>query len=162
MIASPLGELLLVKSGQGLRHIAFAEDDFAEVIAEQSASIGADCATNDAAFTEERTQLEAYFAGELRIFTLPLDLPHAHFRQQAQWALADIGFGETLTYGGLAARLGNPGASRAVGSACATNPIPIVLPCHRVLAAGGNLGGYSGQLWRKTWLLELERSHSIR
>ena len=155
-IDSPLGELLLVKSDVGLRHIGFEEDDFAAVVAAQSAALGVECASERGAFAEERIQLDAYFAGDLHSFTLSIDLPPTGFRQRVQLALADIGYGKTITYGELAARLANPGAARAVGSACATNPLPIALPCHRVLAAGGNLGGYSGQLWRKTWLLERE------
>lgn len=155
-ITSPLGELLLVKSNLGLRHVAFEEDDFAAVVTAQSAAVGVECASERGAFDEERAQLDAYFAGELRSLMLSIDLPPTGFRQRAQLALADIDFGQTVTYAELAARLENPGAARAVGTACATNPLPIVLPCHRVLAAGGNLGGYSGQLWRKTWLLERE------
>lgn len=103
-------------------------------------------------------QLEEYFAGERTTFSLPL-APHGTGFQLAVWrALADIPYGETVTYGELAARVGRPAAFRAVGQANGANPIPIVYPCHRVVAAGSRLGGYAGGLDVKRRLLALEGS----
>ena len=103
------------------------------------------------------TQLTEYFAGHRLLFDVPLDLPDAGFRGQVQAALSGIGFGETVSYSELAARCGNPRAVRAVGSACAANPVPIIRPCHRVLRADGSLGGYRGGLDAKEWLLAHEK-----
>ncbi|MDO4791313.1 MAG: methylated-DNA--[protein]-cysteine S-methyltransferase [Buchananella hordeovulneris] len=100
-------------------------------------------------------ELAAYLAGGRAGFTVPLDLRTAGFSRRAQLALAQISSGQTESYGQLAARLGSPRAARAVGRACATNPLPLVLPCHRVLASAG-LGGYAGGLEQKRWLLRLE------
>ena len=105
------------------------------------------------------TQLEEYFAGTRHAFDLPLD--HAlssGFRQEVQCFLPHIGYGRTLTYKEVAAQVGNPTAVRAVGTACATNPLPVVVPCHRVLRSDGGLGGYLGGLEAKTTLLDLERA----
>lgn len=158
VLQSPLGNLLLVKSDAGLRRIAFENEDFTQVLASESSVKKLDVVNDAQQFSHECEQLQAYFAGQAHSFTLALDLPATGFRRRTQRSLADIPHGSTVTYGELAAIVGNPGAARAVGSACATNPLPIVLPCHRVLAAGGALGGYSGELWRKSRLLELERS----
>jgi methylated-DNA-[protein]-cysteine S-methyltransferase len=105
-----------------------------------------------------RRQLEEYFTGRRRTFDLAVDLGLSRgFRRLVLERLhADVGYGETLSYLELATRAGNPKASRAVGSAMATNPIPIVVPCHRVLRTGGHLGGYGGGLDVKRWLLALE------
>jgi methylated-DNA-[protein]-cysteine S-methyltransferase len=101
-------------------------------------------------------QLDAYFAGELTEFDLPLRLHGTPFQQRVWAALRDIPYGETISYGQLAARIGQPTASRAVGLANGRNPISIIVPCHRVIAAGGKLGGYGGGLDRKRILLDLE------
>ncbi|MGW2052195.1 methylated-DNA--[protein]-cysteine S-methyltransferase [Streptomyces sp. NPDC001858] len=107
-------------------------------------------------FAEPEAQLEAYFAGELKEFTLELRLRGTPF-QRAVWAeLRKIPYGETRTYGELAEALGNPSASRAVGLANGKNPVGIVVPCHRVIGAGGGLTGYGGGLERKQRLLDFE------
>ncbi len=107
---------------------------------------------------EAEEQLTEYFAGIRREFDLPLAPKGTPF-QQAVWAqLLQIPYGETRTYGQLAAALGKPGASRAVGSACHCNPLAILIPCHRVLGANGRLTGYAGGLDVKEYLLELERT----
>jgi methylated-DNA-[protein]-cysteine S-methyltransferase len=103
-----------------------------------------------------REQLAAYFAGELRAFDVPLDLRGTAFQQRVWAALRDIPYGETRTYGELAAALGAPSASRAVGLANGRNPISIVVPCHRVVGASGSLTGYAGGVERKRALLDLE------
>jgi len=112
-----------------------------------------------------RQQLEDYFAGRRGRFDLPLDLAgESDFALRVLGSLAGVPFGETLTYGELARRAGHPGAARAIGRVMAGNPLPIVLPCHRVVGAGGVLTGYSGGagLETKEWLLAFERrlSHS--
>lgn len=107
---------------------------------------------------EAEEQLTEYFAGIRREFDLPLAPKGTPF-QQAVWAqLLQIPYGETRTYGQLAAALGKPGACRAVGSACHCNPLAILIPCHRVLSANGRLTGYAGGLDVKEYLLELERT----
>ena len=110
----------------------------------------------DDALPAATAQLAEYFAGERTAFDLPL-APRGTAFQQAVWAaLRDIPYGETRSYGELAAALGRPGASRAVGLANGRNPISIVVPCHRVVGAGGKLTGYAGGMERKSWLLALE------
>jgi methylated-DNA-[protein]-cysteine S-methyltransferase len=102
------------------------------------------------------SQLEEYFSGRRRQFDLPLELAGTDFQRRVWLALAEIPFGETVSYAELAMTVGRPQAYRAVGQANGANPIPIVLPCHRVLASGGGLGGYGGGLPMKRRLLELE------
>lgn len=106
-------------------------------------------------------QLRKYFAGERTAFDLPLELDGSAFQQEAWRALADIPYGETVSYGEHARRLGRPDAVRAVGAANGANPIPIVLPCHRVIGADGSLTGFGGGLQTKRALLDLERSPSL-
>jgi len=101
-------------------------------------------------------ELVEYLAGERRRFDFPIDLHGTPFEMEVWTALQNIPYGSTVTYGELATRLGRPGAARAVGSANGRNPIPIVVPCHRVIAAGGKLGGYGGGLTLKRQLLDLE------
>ena len=102
-------------------------------------------------------ELDEYFAKRRRGFDLPLDMSLSHgFRQLVQRNLLHIGYGQTRSYGQVAELVGNPKAMRAVGTACATNPLPIVVPCHRVLRADGTLGGYIGGADAKTALLNLE------
>ena len=107
-------------------------------------------------FAAALAQLEAYFAGELRRFDLPLSLPGTPFRQKVWQALREIPYGETISYAELARRVGHPYACRAVGTANGHNPIAVIVPCHRVIAADGTLGGYGGGLERKAWLLRHE------
>jgi methylated-DNA-[protein]-cysteine S-methyltransferase len=101
-------------------------------------------------------QLGEYFAGVRRAFDLPLDLRGTAFQLRVWNALLRIPYGETRTYGQLASALGRPGATRAVGAANGANPVGIIVPCHRVVAAGGGLGGFGGGLGRKRFLLALE------
>jgi methylated-DNA-[protein]-cysteine S-methyltransferase len=102
-------------------------------------------------------QLVAYFAGELTEFTVPVEMPGGSGFERAVWAeIAKIPYGEMVTYGSIAIALGDPGAARAVGTACNHNPIPVIVPCHRVVGAGGKMVGFGGGLDRKRQLLELE------
>jgi methylated-DNA-[protein]-cysteine S-methyltransferase len=107
-------------------------------------------------FTAAAGQLDAYFAGELTHFSLPLAPQGSAFQRRVWAALQDIPYGATESYGELAERIGSPGAARAVGLANGKNPIGIVIPCHRVVGANGNLTGYGGGLDRKKQLLDLE------
>lgn len=104
-------------------------------------------------------QLEEYFKGERRDFDLPLRLDGTEFQQRAWRNLMEIGYGKTRSYGEQARRIGNPKASRAVGLANGRNPIPIVVPCHRVIGANGSLTGFGGGIDRKRWLLAHERRY---
>ena len=108
---------------------------------------------DDDAFDDVRTQLEEYFAGRRREFDLPLHPIGTAFQQRVWAALLDIPYGETTSYGKTAAAIGAPTASRAVGLANGQNPIPIIVPCHRVIGANGSLTGYGGGLDAKRWLL---------
>ncbi|MET8975287.1 methylated-DNA--[protein]-cysteine S-methyltransferase [Streptomyces sp. NPDC004539] len=116
---------------------------------------------DDTAFAEPEAQLEAYFAGELKEFTLQLRLHGTEFQQSVWSQLQAIPYGETRTYGQLAEALGNLGASRAVGLANGKNPVGIVVPCHRVIGASGDLTGYGGGLDRKRRLLDFERGTAL-
>jgi methylated-DNA-[protein]-cysteine S-methyltransferase len=147
---SPIGPLLLVADNGGLRRIDFVNG---------RNPAGPDPQWHDDAepLRETVRQLRAYFAGELDSFDLTL-APQGTAFQLAVWnRLCDIPFGETISYGELARRIGNPNASRAVGLANGSNPIPIVIPCHRVIGSNGKLTGYGGGLPIKEKLLALER-----
>ena len=102
-------------------------------------------------------QLEAYFAGSRTDFTVPVLMRGGSEFERAVWGeIAKIPYGEMLTYGAIATALGDPGAARAVGTACNRNPVPVIVGCHRVVGAGGKMVGFGGGLDRKRWLLELE------
>jgi O-6-methylguanine DNA methyltransferase len=103
-----------------------------------------------------KEQLDSYFAGDLTAFDLPLAPRGTPFQQRVWSALVEIPFGETVSYGSLATRLGRPGAARAVGLANGSNPISIIIPCHRVIGSDGRLTGYGGGIDRKAWLLDHE------
>lgn len=105
---------------------------------------------------ETRRQVEAYLRGELETFDLPLEARGQDFQRRVWDLMSEIPFGTTRTYGEMARGLGQPGASQAVGNACGANPIPLLIPCHRVVASGGRLGGFGGGLDMKRWLLSLE------
>ncbi|MDX6620371.1 MAG: methylated-DNA-[protein]-cysteine S-methyltransferase [Gaiellales bacterium] len=113
---------------------------------------------DDGALASVRRQLEQYFAGGRQTFELPLAVHGTSFRQRVWEELQGVAYGETISYGELAARSGRPGAARAAGSANGANPISIVIPCHRVIGSNGALTGYGGGLEAKRYLLALERS----
>ncbi|GAA4595130.1 methylated-DNA-[protein]-cysteine S-methyltransferase [Actinoplanes octamycinicus] len=111
----------------------------------------------DAGAHPAAAQLAAYFAGELTAFTVPVEMRGGSAFERAVWAeIAKIPYGEMVTYGAIAHALGDPGAARAVGTACNHNPVPVIVPCHRVVGAGGRMVGFGGGLERKRKLLELE------
>jgi len=149
IIPSPLGDILLARNENGLSHISFQEGTSA-------IEVTAVWQQDNAAFPEATAQLKAYFTGELREFDLPLAPEGTPFQQTVWGALQTIPYGKTSTYGELAAAIGRPTASRAVGAANGRNPLPIVIPCHRVIGANGKLTGFRGGLRFKEALLELE------
>lgn len=151
---SPIGELLLVANDKGLTYVAFADENYA------ACTVGSEPGTN-AIVEKAVAELDEYFAGTRTEFCTPLDWPNdnlAGFRSKVQRFLLSIPYGSSKTYKEIAAELGNPGAVRAVGSACATNPLPIFAPCHRVLRTDGALGGYRGGVDAKEYLLKMERA----
>jgi methylated-DNA-[protein]-cysteine S-methyltransferase len=148
-IPSPVGELLLTADAAG----ALTRLYFPGRTSPQEAGWVHD----EAPFVEPRRQLDAYFAGELERFDLRLAPSGTPFQLQVWRALCEIPYGTTASYGEIACAVGQPGAARAVGGANNRNPIAIVVPCHRVIGAGGSLTGYGGGLDRKRLLLELER-----
>lgn len=152
-LQSPVGKLLLAIDGQGLRHIQFETSRHALVL-------GADWERGAAPLHETRAQLNAYFAGKLRVFDLPLAPRGTDFQQRVWLELLRIPFATTLSYGAIARSLGDAHATRAVGSANGRNPLPIVIPCHRVIGANGALTGFGGGLSVKRQLLEHEICHS--
>jgi methylated-DNA-[protein]-cysteine S-methyltransferase len=147
---SPVGPLLLVADEGGLRQILF-------VNGRHQARPEASWKEDAAPLGKTISQLRSYFAGELEEFDLPLAPEGTQFQQEVWRRLCEIPFGETISYGELARRIGNPQASRAVGLANGSNPIPIVIPCHRVIGSNGKLTGYGGGLPIKEKLLALER-----
>ncbi len=149
IIPSPLGDILLARNEKGLSHISFQEGTSA-------IEVTAVWQQDNSAFPDATAQLNAYFAGELREFDLPLAPDGTLFQQTVWGALQTIPYGKTSTYGELAAEIGMPTASRAVGAANGRNPLAIVIPCHRVIGANGKLTGYRGGLKLKEALLSLE------
>jgi methylated-DNA-[protein]-cysteine S-methyltransferase len=144
VVDSPIGPLGLVASDTGLRAVHF---DGRRVRPEGSSPV----------LAEAERQLTSYFDGELELFDLPLELDGTQFQRRCWLALATIPYGQTVSYGEQARRLGlGPDAARAVGAANGRNPLPIVLPCHRVIGADGSLTGFGGGLPTKRFLLEHE------
>ncbi|MFN8099381.1 MAG: methylated-DNA--[protein]-cysteine S-methyltransferase [Dermatophilaceae bacterium] len=156
LVDSPVGSLLLARTPRGLVRVAFAGDHGAALEA-LSARVSPRILLSPKALDDVAKELDGYFAGTLTSFTLDLDHALSHgFRAQVQALLPSIPYGATVSYGELAARAGNARAVRAVGTACATNPLPIIVPCHRVLRADGSIGGYAGGPAAKATLLALE------
>ncbi|GGF70575.1 methylated-DNA--protein-cysteine methyltransferase [Azorhizobium oxalatiphilum] len=151
IIASPVGQLTLVAGARGLAAILWENDDPARV------PLGPLCAAGDHEVLERtHAQLDEYFAGRRRVFDVPLDMTGTPFQKAVWQALLTIPFGETRSYGQLAAQVGSPKGSRAVGAANGRNPVSIIAPCHRAIGANGSLTGFAGGLEAKRFLLELE------
>lgn len=157
IVESPLGDLLVVASPQGVLRIAFASENHDQVLETLAERVSARMLGGSPRLNPAARQLEEYFAGRRRVFEVPLDLQlSGGYRREVLRHLSEIDYGRTESYTEVATATGNPRAVRAVGSACATNPIPVVVPCHRVLRADGSLGGYRGGLPAKRMLLDLE------
>lgn len=156
---TPVGPLLLAATAQGLVRVAFEREDFDAVLAALASRVSPRVLEAPRRLDEAAVELEEYFTGTRRRFDLPLDRAlSTGFREKVQRVLPRIDYGSTRSYKEIAELVGSPRAVRAVGTACATNPLPIVVPCHRVLRTDGALGGYVGGLDAKTALLTLERT----
>lgn len=156
-VSTPVGVLLLAATEEGLVRVAYAREDHDAVLQDLARRISPRVLHAPVRLAPAVRQLEEYFAGTRTRFDLPLDRSLSHgFRRLVQEHLPEIGYGRTESYGAVARSVGRPQAVRAVGTACATNPLPVVVPCHRVLRGDGGLGGYVGGLEAKAALLELE------
>jgi methylated-DNA-[protein]-cysteine S-methyltransferase len=156
-VDSPVGPLLLAATPHGLVRVAYSVEDHDRVLNDLSRRISPRVLRAPRRLDAAARELDEYFGGRRQVFDLPLDLSlSAGFRQLVQRHLPEIGYGQTRTYGQVAQLVGNPRAVRAVGTACATNPLPVVVPCHRVLRADGSVGGYIGGSSAKKALLRLE------
>ncbi|GAB3658612.1 methylated-DNA--[protein]-cysteine S-methyltransferase [Glycomyces tarimensis] len=148
---SPLGPIAVSAVPEGVTYVHMGAEEISEAWGPEEATPVLQAAAE---------QLDAYFAGRLRRFDLPLAAAGTAFQQRVWAALCDIPYGTTVSYGDIAREIGNPAAVRAVGLANGSNPIAIVVPCHRVIGANGKLTGYAGGVWRKERLLALERGET--
>jgi methylated-DNA-[protein]-cysteine S-methyltransferase len=156
-IDSPVGTLLLAATPRGLVRVAYDVEGHDRVLDTLTQRISPRVLRAPKRLDAAARELDEYFGGKRQVFDLPLDLSlSTGFRQLVQQHLPAIGYGQTRTYGQVAELVGNPKAVRAVGTACATNPLPLVVPCHRVLKADGTPGGYVGGPAAKMTLLRLE------
>lgn len=153
---SPIGRLMLEEEDGALVRVAF-EREIPAGIEEQAEELPLQAIE---VLEKAERQLDEYFAGERKVFNLPLAPKGTEFQKKVWAALCDIPYGETRSYGQIAAAVGNPKASRAVGMANHRNPISIIVPCHRVIGADGRLVGFGGGLWIKERLLKLEKENS--
>ena len=154
---SPFGTLLLASTKRGLVRVGLPNQNSDELLADLAARVSPRVLEAPAELDEVRRELDLYFAGKLDHFDLPLDWRlSSGFRQRVLRAIDRIPYGQTRSYTEMARRAGNERAVRAAGTACGSNPIPLVVPCHRVLRTSGALGGYGGGLPMKQALLELE------
>jgi methylated-DNA-[protein]-cysteine S-methyltransferase len=156
-VDSPFGPLLAATTKRGLVKLAFPEEDVDGVLERLARRVSPRIVAADAQLDPVRRELDEYFGGRRRGFALPLDWTLVGpFGRRVLGVTAEIPYGGVLSYAEVAAEAGSPRGSRAAGNALGSNPIPIVVPCHRVLRSGGALGGYGGGLDRKRFLLELE------
>jgi methylated-DNA-[protein]-cysteine S-methyltransferase len=156
-IDTPVGPLLLVATEAGLVRVAYGREDHDLVLNQLANRISPRVLHAPSRLDPAARQIDEYFAGRRSLFDLPLDFRLAHgFRRAVLARLPEIGYGTTATYAAVAAAAGNPKAVRAVGTACATNPLPVVVPCHRVVRSDGTAGQYVGGTEAKKTLLALE------
>jgi methylated-DNA-[protein]-cysteine S-methyltransferase len=157
MIDSPFGRLLLATTPRGLVRVGLPNQDPDMTLEELASKVSPRIVEAPRQLDDARRQLDLYFEGKSHDFDLPLDWQlTGGFRERVQRSIARIPYGETRSYTEMAAAAGNERAVRAAGTACGSNPIPIVVPCHRVLRSTGALGGYGGGLLMKQALLEFE------
>jgi methylated-DNA-[protein]-cysteine S-methyltransferase len=152
-VESPLGDLLVTRDDYGLNGLCLPTGRYRQRVHDE-------WERDDDAFDDVRRELDEYFAGTLQDFTVPLSPRGSTFQKQVWQALSEIPYGETTSYGKVAASIGHPDGARAVGVANGQNPIPIIVPCHRVIGADGSLTGYGGGLDAKRWLLDHEARHA--
>lgn len=156
-VDTPVGPLLLAATEQGLVRVAYLAEDHDAVLQTLAERISPRILHAPARLDTTARELEEYFTGTRHTFDIPLDWRlSAGFRATVLHRLPDIGYGHTASYAAVAALAGNPKAVRAVGTACATNPLPVVVPCHRVVRSDGSMGGYLGGIEAKRTLLTLE------
>lgn len=158
---TPIGRLQLAATSKGLVRMGFGYMEAKEDMMAELAALPCSGGNGDLAWLEEpMTQLREYFDGSRYWFDLALDwrLSHGFYRQVLD-TLMTVEYGTTVSYGELACMAGSPGAARAVGTAMSTNPVPLVVPCHRVVRSDGSVGEYGGRPEVKTWLIEHERAH---
>ena len=156
-VDAPIGRLTLAVTPRGLARVAFEDEDPELLLDELARDLSPRVLESLRATQDWRREIEEYFDGRRRKFDLPVDRRLVRgIARDVLAATAHVPFGGTTTYGEIAERIGRPRAARAVGNALGSNPIPIVIPCHRVLRAGGSLGGYGGGVDRKRMLLSLE------
>jgi methylated-DNA-[protein]-cysteine S-methyltransferase len=155
---SPVGQLLVAVTPRGLIRIAYNAEEYADDVLEELARrVSPRVVEAPAALDVVRRELDEYFEGKRTSFDIPVDWRlHDGFGRRVLKATARIPFGKVLTYGEIAAKAGSPRGSRAAGNALGSNRMPIVVPCHRVVRTGGKIGGYTGGVERKEYLLELE------
>jgi methylated-DNA-[protein]-cysteine S-methyltransferase len=159
LVDTPVGPLLLAATTQGLVRVAYANEGHDSVLSALARDISPRVMNAPARLDAAAWQIDEYFAGRLMVFDVPLDLRLSRgFRREVLAHLLEIGYGKTATYSWVAAAAGNAKAVRAAGSACATNPIPVVIPCHRVVRSDGTIGQYGGGGDIKKALLALEAS----
>ncbi|MGE9809610.1 methylated-DNA--[protein]-cysteine S-methyltransferase [Janibacter sp. G1551] len=157
-VDTPVGALLLAATPRGLVRVAFEREGFDAVLTALAGRLSPRIVRSPGRLDVAVAELDEYFAGRRTAFDLPLDQSlSSGFRATVREHLRAIAYGSTESYAEVAALVGNPRAVRAVGSACATNPLPVIVPCHRVVRADGSLGGYVGGLDAKESLLRLER-----
>ena len=157
IVDSPLGKLLLAATPKGLVRVAYANEDHDRVLQSLAEKLSPRILRAPKRLDVVAREIDEYFAKRRQVFDVKLDLSLSRgFRQLVQERLPEIGYGQTRSYRQVAELVGNPKAVRAVGTACATTPLPVVVPCHRVLRTDGTLGGYIGGLEAKTALLDLE------
>lgn len=158
-LETPVGPLLLAATETGLVRVAFEREGFDAVLESLAQRISPRVLEAPHRLDAAAAELDEYFAGRRHSFDVPLDFAlSSGFRRSVQTSLPGIDYGRTRSYKEIAELVGSPRAVRAVGTACATNPLPVVLPCHRVLRSDGGLGGYIGGLEAKTALLSLEKA----
>lgn len=158
-VDSPHGPLLLAATDVGIVRVAFVIEDHDAVLTDLARTVSPRVLEFPRRTEAAARQLDEYFAGSRRAFDLPVDLRLLHgFRRDVVARLPEIAYGTTASYGQLAAEMGNPKAVRAVGSACAHNPVPVIVPCHRVIRSDGSVGNYLGGVEAKRSLLALEAS----
>ena len=156
-IDSPVGPLLLAATAKGLVRIAYEREDHEKVLERLARDLSPRILRAPARLDAAAKEIDEYFAGLRQGFDVPVDFSLAHgFRRLVLARLRTIDYGQTASYAAIAIAAGNPKAVRAVGTACATNPIPIVVPCHRVVRSDGSIGQYVGGVDAKTILLSLE------
>jgi methylated-DNA-[protein]-cysteine S-methyltransferase len=154
---SPLGELAVFLTPRGLVRLSYGNEPMSDTLDELSSRVSPRILRSARRTDRTRRELDAYFEGRLRRFETPVDWSLTRgFARGVLAATARIPFGETASYGEVAAEAGSPRAARAAGNALSSNPIPIVVPCHRIIHAGGGIGGYTGGLERKRFLLRVE------